>query len=338
MSETSEPTVLTIILNFRTPEMTIRSAEAARAAMADMAGEIVIVDNDSGDGSFARMSADAEARGWLADGRLRVVESGHNGGFGAGMNYGMKAGLSDGSAPDFYYLLNSDAFPEADTIKALRDFLFTHPEAGIAGSHVYGEDGAPHRTAFRYPSVAGEFETAARTGVISRLLSDAIVALPIPDGATQVDWAAGASLMLRADMIHQIGGFDETFFLYYEETDLCLRAARAGWPTWYVPQSQLVHLGSVSTGMKTWNRTPGYWFDSRRYYFTKNHGAGYAAAATLARIGGQAIWGLRRLLQRKPQDDPNHFLRDLVAHAFGPALSPRAPASNLSATLIEDSK
>lgn len=330
----SEPTVLTILLNFRTPDLTLKSAEAALRAMEGIAGEIVIVDNESGDGSFARLATEAEARGWTRGNRLRVLASGHNGGFGAGMNFGMRTGLSSGAAPDFYYLLNSDAFPEPDAIRLLRDFLTGHPQAGMAGSFVHGVDGAPHRTAFRFPSIAGEFEMAARTGVFSRLLRNAIVALPIPEGETQVDWTAGASLMLRADMIRQIGGFDETFFLYYEETDLCLRAARAGWPTWYLPQSRVAHLGSASTGMKVWRRTPGYWFDSRRYYFSKNHGAAYAAAATLARVAGQSLWGLRRLIQRKPQADPDHFLRDLIAHSFGPV--PTAPT--VSATLAEDSK
>lgn len=326
------PTVLTILLNFRTPDLTLRSAEAALAAIKYVAGEIVIVDNDSGDGSFETIRAAAEARGWLASGRLRVIASGHNGGFGAGMNVGMAAGLASGAAPDFYYLLNSDAFPEAGTIAALRDFLIAHPKAGFAGSFVYGEDGLPHQTAFRFPSAAGEFETAARTGVFSRLLKNSIVALPVPDRATQIDWTAGASLMLRAEMIRQIGGFDETFFLYYEETELCHRAARAGWQCWFVPESRIMHLGSVSTGMKRWSRTPGYWFDSRRYYFTKTHGAAYALAATLARVAGQTIWGLRRMLQGKPQADPDHFLRDLVAHSFGPGLKPHAPASPFTAT------
>ncbi|MDK3019171.1 glycosyltransferase family 2 protein [Pseudodonghicola flavimaris] len=334
----SEPTVLTILLNFRTPDLTLKSAEAALAAMEGMAGEIVIVDNDSGDGSFARLTAEAAGRGWTRNDRLRVVASDRNGGFGAGMNFGMRQGLSDGRTPDFYYLLNSDAFPEAGTIRILRDFLAATPSAGMAGSYVHGTDGTPHHTAFRFPSVAGEFEGAVRTGLFTRLLRNAVVALPIPEGATRVDWTAGASLMLRSEMIRQIGGFDETFFLYYEETDLCLRASRAGWATWYVPESRIAHLGSASTGMKAWRRTPGYWFDSRRYYFTKNHGRAYAAAATLARVSGQMLWGLRRRLQNKPQADPDHFLRDLIVHAFGAPPPRAATVSPVSATLVEDSK
>lgn len=336
----SEPQVLTIILNYRTPDLTLKAAEAALREMEGLRGEVLVVDNDSADGSFARISQEAEARGWTEGGRLRVVASGRNGGFGAGMNFGIRAGLSDGTPADFYYLLNSDAWPEPGAIRTLRDFLVTHPRAGMAGSFVRGEDGGAHHTAFRFPSIAGEFEGAARTGPISRLLKGSIVAMPIPDAVTRVDWTAGASLMMRAVMLEQIGLFDESFFLYYEETDLCLRAARAGWETYYLPESEVVHLGSASTGMKDWARAPGYWFDSRRYYFSKNHGRAYAVAATLARVAGQAIWELRRALSGKPQADPDRFLRDLIAHTLrAPPQRPvHAPSFTIAPKVAEDKK
>lgn len=312
----TDPTILTIILNFRTPELTLKAAAAALREMEGLRGEVLIVDNGSGDDSFDVLSKQAEDRGWTKDNRLRVAQSPRNGGFGAGVNFAMRTGLSDGGEPDFFYLLNSDAWPEPGAIRHLRDFLIANPGAGMAGSYVRGVDGAPHRTAFRFPSIAGEFEMAARTGVFSRLLKNSIVAVPIPKQETQVDWTAGASLMIRARMLDEIGGFDETFFLYFEETDLCRRAARAGWRTHYVPRSEVIHVGSASTGMKTWSRTPGYWFDSRLHYFAKNHGVIYAALATLARICGCVIWRLRRLISTKPQGDPDWFLRDLIAHSL----------------------
>ncbi|MDF1718997.1 MAG: glycosyltransferase family 2 protein [Antarcticimicrobium sp.] len=334
------PTILAVILNFRTPELTLKSAAAALRAMEGLRGEVLVVDNDSADGSFAHIVEEAQARGWTTGGRLRVVESGHNGGFGAGMNFGIRTGLSNGTTADFYYLLNSDAWPEPGALKRLRDFLVANPRAGIAGSFVRGEDGMPHHTAFRFPSIAGEFEMAARTGPISRLLKSAIVAMPIPQTETRVDWTAGASLMMRAEMLEEIGLFDETFFLYYEETDLCRRAGRAGWETWFIPQSEVVHLGSASTGMKGWTRTPAYWFASRRHYFTKNHGHAYAAAATLARGAGQAIWELRRTLSGKSQSDPDRFLRDLIADGLrAPRQSPApTPALTIARNAAEDKK
>lgn len=303
--------VLTVILNWRTADMTIRSAEAAIAAMAGIEGGIVIVDNDSGDGSEAALRAAVADRGWD---RVRVIQSGRNGGFGAGNNVGIRAGLPGGARPDYCYLLNSDAFPAPDAIRVLLDHMQAHPATGMAGSYIHGTDDAPHVTCFRFPSVASEFEGAARTGPISKLLRHAIIPQPIPVTATPMDWVAGASLMMRQDMLDAIGAFDEEYFLYFEETDLCLRAARAGWRTDYVPVSRVAHIGSASTGMKEWGRTPGYWFDSRWRYFRKNHGLGAAVAATLAQSAGLAINRLRLALGSGQPSAGPRFLRDLLAH------------------------
>ncbi|MFN4130773.1 MAG: glycosyltransferase, partial [Paracoccaceae bacterium] len=227
--------VLTVILNWRTPQMTLRATQAALVAMQGIDGAVVIVDNASGDGSFEHMRTEVAARGWdRGPHGVRVLQSGHNGGFGAGNNFGIRAGLPGGLTPDYVYLLNSDAFPAPDAIGALLAHLESHPQTGFAGSQIHGEDGAPHHTAFRFPSIAGEFEQAARSGPISRLLRGAIVAPPLPAVTGRVDWLAGASLMMRSAVLDRIGLFDEVFFLYFEETELCLRAARAGWPTDYV--------------------------------------------------------------------------------------------------------
>jgi len=320
----TEPTVLTIVLNYRTPEMTIKATAAALREMRDIKGEIIVVDNDSGDDSCALISDAIERNGWGAEGRVRLKQSGRNGGFGAGNNIGIRHGLSNGAVPDFYYILNSDAWPEPGAIRALLKALQNDTRAGIAGSYIRGVDGVPHETAFRFPSIAGEFEGAVRTGVVSRLLKHSIVPLPIPTELSRVDWVAGASALMRHRMLEEIGLFDETFFLYYEETDLCRRAALAGWHTLYVPSSEVVHVGSVSTGMKTWARTPHYWFDSRRHYFVKNHGRAYAAGATLARIAGAALWRARVMLSGKSLGDPPHFLRDLTLHALRDPLRRKA--------------
>lgn len=309
------PRLLTVILNWRTTEMTLRSTEAALAGLQGIDGALVIVDNDSGDGSFERLATEAQARGWTTGPQqVRVLQSGHNGGFGAGNNYGIRAGMPDGSRPDYIYLLNSDAFPAPDAIRALLMHLESHPQTGLAGSYIHGPEGEPHRTAFRFPSILGEFEQQIRFGPVSRLLKTHIIAQPIPRATTRVDWLAGASLMMRQSVLDEIGLFDETFFLYYEETDLCRRAALAGWPTDYVVESRVAHIGSASTGMKTWTRIPKFWLDSRLHYFVGNHGRIYAALATLAILTGGTLWRLRLLIQRKDRGDPPRFLRDLAVH------------------------
>ena len=308
--------LLTILLNWRSTAMTLQAAEAALRALEGIEGALVIVDNDSGDGSFEAMSRAVADRGWDKGAQqVRVLQSGRNGGFGAGNNFGIRAGLPDGSKPDYVYILNSDAFPAPDAIRALLDHLETHPGTGFAGSYLHGPDGAPHRTAFRFPSIAGELESAARFGPVSRLLRSSIVAQPMPKASCRVDWLAGASLMLRQSVLDRIGLFDEVFFLYFEETDLCHRAAKAGFPTDYVLESRVAHIGSASTGMKQWQRIPGFWLDSRLHYFTKTHGVGYAAAATLAHIAGGLLWRARLLVQRKDRGDPPHYLSDLTVHA-----------------------
>jgi len=314
---TGVPRLLTVILNWRSAEMTLRAAESALAAMEEVAGALTIVDNDSQDGSFEAMTAAVQARGWdRGPTAVRVIQSGHNGGFGAGNNVGIRAGLPGGQRPDYVYVLNSDAFPAKDAIRALLNHLEAHPETGFAGSFLQGEDGEPHRTAFRFPSIAGEFEAQIRFGPVSRLLQQSIVAQPIPEQTTRVDWLAGASLMMRQSVLDTIGLFDETFFLYFEETDLCHRAAKAGYPTDYVRESVVMHIGSVSTGKKKWQRIPGFWLDSRLHYFVHTHGAGYAALATLSHLAGGALWRARVLIQRKDRGDPPRYLRDLATHAL----------------------
>lgn len=327
----SDPRVLVVLLNYRTPQLTLRAAQAALADMPPGA-ELVIVDNASGDGSigiFEQALAD-----WNLGPRVRLIQSGRNGGFGAGCNIGLAARMSDGSAADFFYLLNSDAFPDPGCIATLLDHMRQHPRAGFAASHVRGEDGVPHTTAFRFPSIAGEFEGAIRFGPVSRLLRGAIVAPALPIRTAQVDWAAGASVLIRAETVNEVGAFDETFFLYFEETELMKRAARAGWTCWYVPEAKVVHIGSVSTGMKDWQRMPSYWFDSRRHYFVKTHGRLYAAAAWAARLTGAALHALRCTLAGRSPQDPAHFTRDLARHGLG--LRPRSGTATARRPATED--
>ncbi len=319
------PRILVILLNYRTAPMTLRAAEAALGAMPNENAELVIVDNASGDGSAEMIAQAIIENGWDKAARVRLIASEVNGGFGAGNNIGFGAGMSDGSEPDFYYVLNSDAFPDPDCLSRLVAFLQATPKAGMVGAHVRGEDGEPHRAAFRFPTIAGEFEGAARTGPISRLLHKSIVAHELPQETAQVDWVVGCSVLIRAEVLRDIGTFDETFFLYFEETDLCRRAKNAGWETWYLPAARVLHIGSVSTGMKTWARTPGFWLDSRRHYFIKNHGRAYAAAAWLARLAGGAIHITRCALTGHKSQDPPGFYGDLLRFGLNLPARPQAP-------------
>jgi GT2 family glycosyltransferase len=306
----SDPTILTIVLNYKTADMTLKAADAARIALQGLPGEVDIVDNNSQDGSFETMSAHVTAQGWDD---TRVIQSGRNGGYGAGNNVGIQAGLSNGSWPDYVYILNSDAFPKPGAIKVLYDHLNTTPSTGFAGSYIEGEDEIRHTTTFRFPSIWGEFEGAIHFGPVSKVLKNYRVPIELTQ-TTPVDWLAGASVMMRQDVLDEVGLFDETFFLYFEETDLCRRAQKAGHRVMFLADSVVTHLGSVSTGMKEWSRVPDYWFASRWHYFTKNHGVFYTVLATgLHLIGGGLHW-LRCKLTGKTHNGAPHFLRTLARH------------------------
>ncbi len=310
------PSVLTIVLNWRTPAMTLDAVAAALTALDGIEGALVIVDNDSQDGSFEQIAEAIRVRGWdKGPQSVRVIQAGRNGGYGAGNNVGIRAGLPNGQKPDFVYILNSDAFPEMGTVRALLDHMQAHPQTAFAGSALYGQEGDHHNSAFRFPSITSEFVGQIRFAPLSRMFAHTSVVMPPPVTEAHVHWMAGASLMGRQAALDQIGLFDETFFLYFEETDLCYRAIKAGWDCVFVPTSRAMHLGSVSTGMRKWQRIPQYWLDSRMHYFVKNHGVVYAAGATLALLAGGVIWRLRLLFQRKDRGDPPYFMRDLALHA-----------------------
>ena len=329
----SDPKVLTVILNYRTAALAVEAAEGALREMADLAGEIVVVDNDSQDGSIEHLQATAAERGWAEAGRIHVVSAGRNGGFGAGNNHAIRAGLSTGETPDYVYLLNPDAVPEPGAIRALVDHFEAHPNVGVLGSLILTPDGEPAYGAFRFPTVVREFEDAARTAVFSKLLERGRETSPIALERREVDWVSGSSMMVRQAMLDEVGLFDEAFFLYFEETDLCLRCKRAGWEIWSLPESRVVHIGGVATGIDGRERMPSYWFDSRWYYFRKNYGLAYTVAVTLSLLAGEVTWQARRLLNPKAQRyrNTNRFGRDLLRHHLRALLTRRVtPAGAVS--------
>lgn len=311
--------LLAVIVNYKTAQMTLAALTALVRELGTIPGSRgIVVDNASADGSYEEILQAVASRGW--SNLIEVVRSDRNGGYGYGNNFGIRRGLAAGDPPDYIYLLNSDAFPDPGSVRVLVDFLETHPAAGIAGSYIHGPDGTPHETAFRFPSWKSEFESTLGIGVVSRLLRDWVVALPIPKQAQRVDWLAGASMMIRRTVLEEVGLFDEAFFLYFEETDLCRRAQLAGWPTFYIPESSVAHIGSASTGMKDLTkRTPPYYFGSRRHYFLKNHGALYLLAANLSWVLGFSVGHIRRRLMNRP--DRVHRARafvDFIHYNFGP--------------------
>jgi hypothetical protein len=127
---------------------------------------------------------------------------------------------------------------------------------------------------------------------------------------------AGASLIVRRQVLNDIGLLDEDYFTFFEDVDFCYNARKAGWACRYVPQSRIVHLVGQSTGMtaKMLKPLPTYSFEARRRFFLKNYGAWRAAMVDLGRILGLSLWRLRVLLG-KPDIMPPHYLFDSIRHS-----------------------
>ena len=99
-------------------------------------------------------------------------------------------------------------------------------------------------------------------------------------------------------MLDEIGLLDEDLYTYFDDIDICLRARRAGWETWFIPESKIIHLEGASTGVATRlvkRRHPSYWYQARHRCFLKNYGALYTALADAAFISGYMIWRLRTM-------------------------------------------
>lgn len=303
--------VAVIIVNYRSAELTLRalSSLASEVARPELSLKVVVVENASGDEARLRAGI-AEHYAHFA----RLLVSPTNGGFGAGNNLGVRTLLREGEKTRYFHFLNPDTMVRPDAVASLVRFLEAHPKAGAAGSLFEHDDGTPWPVAFRFPSPLGELEAGACIGVISRLLKRHAVPLHLGREPVSVDWLSGASMMFRREVLETVGGFDEAYFLYFEETDLCLRTKARGWEIWYVPESRVMHVRGQSTGVTTLDDKPKplpkYWFESRRRYFTKNHGFVYAVAADLAFLAGNGIGTVRHAIERHPRTP--RLLRDFV--------------------------
>lgn len=301
-------------MSYRSADLAIESvrslvSERSRAALHL---RVVLVDNASGDAPA--ISAAVAANGWSE--WVTLVVSARNGGFGYGNNLGIAHACAVG-VPDYIYLLNPDAQVRPGAIAMLVRFLESQPQAGIAGSGIDNADGSDWPIAFRFPSLLSEVDSGLGFGPASRLLRRWAVARRMGAAPQQVDWVCGASMMIRPALLAAIGGFDESYFLYFEETDLCLRARRSGFQTWYVPDSRVVHIRGQSTSVTDLTqgpkRLPAYWFESRRRYFRTAWGLGWAIAIDVAALLAGVLGALKQILLGRRNTLVPHYLRDLLA-------------------------
>lgn len=311
--------LLVVIVCYKVPDLTIkclRSLEAEVLALPD--SRVAVCENGTGVDSYERLENAIKQNGWGSWVDLSSVMP--NLGFTGGNNFVIGPVLASKDPPEYVLLLNADTEIYPGALKALIKFMDAHPRVGVAGSQLLSPDGIIQPSPFQFEGIASQFNRGVRIGAVSRLLSQWIKP-PSQAEACPAGWVAGASMIIRRQVLQQVGLLDEGYFTYYDDIDYCLNTWRGGWEVWYVPESRVMHLEGSSTGVsgikggKRPNRKPAYWFEARRRYFLKNYGALYTACVDAAFILGFAIWRLRRIIQRSPDFDPPFLLMDSICHS-----------------------
>ena len=205
------------------PEPELRRCLAALGPQVD---ELVVVANVPGEP--VRLAAG-----------VRLIENAHPLGFAANANRGIAA-----TRAPFVVLANPDTQAEQGAVKLLHDFAATHPRCGIVGPQLRYPDGRWQPSRRRFPTVSGTLVRRTPLRTLFRPFERQRAHYVLDERPTEpaeADWLLGAFLLLRREMLDELGGFDEGFRLYGEDIDLCYRAAKAGWERWYVPQAVVVH-------------------------------------------------------------------------------------------------
>jgi len=312
----SELDIAVVIVTYKCAVLTIESLRsvAAERSAAEFSIRAIVVDNASGD--TPSIAEAIESNGWRS--WVTLVTAARNGGFAYGNNVGVARAYQD-HAPSYIYLLNPDAQVRPGAIAALARFLESHPEVGIAGSGFENFDGSDWPIAFHFPTLMSELLQGMELDPLMRLFKRWVVAQQMTKAPQPIDWICGASMLIRPALLTSIGGMDENYFLYFEETDFCYRAKRAGFATWYVPESRVMHIRGQSTTVtdltRGQQRLPPYWFESRRRYFAMTYGVGHAIAIDIVAFLACSIGLVKRVARGRTHTATPYFIRDLIRHS-----------------------
>jgi len=232
--------------------------------------EIIVVDNGSSDGSVEMVRADFP--------QVQVIANEHNLGFTRGNNQGLAA-----SRGRYVLFLNPDAEVVGNALATMVRYMEDHPDVGALGPQLRYPNGSVQSSRRRFPTLGMAF------------FESTLLELWWPDNPwarryrmadrddemeQEVDWVVGACLLVRREVLERIGGFDEGFFMYSEEMDLCRRIREAGWRVMYVPTAQVIHHEGRSSEQVVPARHL-HFQSSKVRYFRKHHGRLAAEALRL---------------------------------------------------------
>lgn len=243
LSETVDCDVSVVIVSYNTREITLECVRSVLEHAGDLAVEVIVVDNQSTDGSSAALRA-------AYDG-ITVIDSPINGGFAYGNAIGFERAHGR-----YVLMLNPDAQLHAGSLQDSIAFMEAHPKVGIMGPRVRLEDGSQQSSMIRFLTLTQLFFLIFVPNKLMRRTAwfgDPRYARLSRDTVNSVDAVAGCFMLIRRGLLEQIGGLDTRFFMYSEETEWCWRAREAGWDIVYNPQVEILHFGAASTAhMSEW--------------------------------------------------------------------------------------
>ena len=308
--------LLVVILNYRVTDLTIDCLRSLAARIDRVPGaRVALCENGTGGDAPERLGNVIDENEWRRWVDLTVIPT--NLGFTGGNNLVIRPALASSDPPEYVLLLNADTLVQDGSLERLVEFMDRHPKVGIAGSKLVWPDGETQASPFRFTGIRSAFDTGLRLKLVTRILGQSVSLSPKPDSDCRVDWVSGASMILRRSMLDEIGLLDEGLYTYFDDIDICLRARRAGWESWYVPESVVVHLEGRSTGIAggAVKRRPAYWFQARHRFLLKSYGRLRTTLIDAAFIVGHAIWRLRRFFSRGPDPDPEQYFADFVLNS-----------------------
>lgn len=268
-----DPIISAIIVSYNTRQMTLECLRTLYADLQGIAAEVFVVDNASADESAAAVRE--------AFPQARVIANERNAGFGAANNQAMREARGK-----YFLLLNSDAFVEQGAVATLVEYLERKPKVGVVGPRLVNADGSLQVSCFPFPSPARAW---LENLWVPKMLPPAS---PLGDyrkwahdSERRVDWVVGACMLVRREMYEEVGGFDERFFMYAEESDWQRRMRDARWEIAFTPAARVKHLGGAS-GAAEKPRINQHFFQSLDYYEIKHHGLGGLIALRAAMVLG----------------------------------------------------